>query len=80
MHFRNIEISQRKLFELRARLEASAGDDVAFNKSLIGGEMWEIHKLEALVNQLEAPKGNNTGVLRRLVRLGGSLGLNRKTQ
>ncbi|ATU91471.1 hypothetical protein [Phyllobacterium zundukense] len=80
LHFRNIEKSQRRLFELRTSLGASAGDDIAFNKSLIEDEIWEIHKLEVLIKRLEQSQRNDAQLLRRMVRLGGSFWLNRKTQ
>jgi hypothetical protein len=79
LHFRNIEISQRRLFELRTAFGAGAGEEVAFNKSLIEDEMWEIHQLEVLIKYLEQPKRSDTQLLRRLVRWG-NFGLNRKTE
>lgn len=79
LHHSNVEKSQWRLFELRTGLTAGAGDEVAFNRSLIGDEMLQIHKLEVLLKRLEHRKENDTTVLWRLLRLGGSLGWNRKT-
>ena len=80
LHFSNVEKSQWRLFELRTGLAASTGDEVAFNKSLIGDEMLQIHKLEVLLKHLEHPIGNDTKSLWRLFRLEGRFGLSRKTQ
>jgi hypothetical protein len=64
LHFRNIEKSQRRLFELRTALGACAGDEIGFNKSLIEDEIWEIRKLEVLINRLEQSQGNDAELLR----------------
>ncbi|UXN66025.1 hypothetical protein N8E89_22565 (plasmid) [Phyllobacterium sp. A18/5-2] len=80
LHFRNIKKSQRRLFELRTALGAGAGDEIAFNNSLIEDEMWEIHKLEVLMKRLERSQRDDAALLRRMVRLGGSFLPKRKTQ
>ena len=78
LHVRNVEKAQWRLFELRTGFTASAGDEVAFNRSLIEDEMLQIRKLEGLLKRLEQPKENDTTVLWRLLRLGGSLGWSRR--
>ncbi|MBB3237346.1 hypothetical protein FHS20_004243 [Phyllobacterium endophyticum] len=78
LHHRNIEASQRRLFELRTVLRASDGDEIAFNKLIIEDEMWEVHKLAVLIKRLEQSQRNDAALFRRMVRLGGSFWLNRK--
>lgn len=78
LHRSNVEKAQWRLFQLRTGLTASTGDEVAFNRSLIGDEMLQIHKLEMLLKRLELAKENDTTVLWRLLRLGGSLGWSRR--
>ena len=79
LHFHNIERSQRRLFELR-RWAAMAGDEVAFNETLIEDEMREIHRLEVLLKHLEHVKENEAELLRSLTRLASSFGMSRKPQ
>jgi hypothetical protein len=78
LHHNNVEKAQWRLFELRTGSITSAGDEVAFSRSLIADEMCEIRKLETLLKRLEHPKENDTTVLWRMLRLGGSLGWSRK--
>jgi hypothetical protein len=80
LHLSNVEKAQWRLFELRTGFPAGAGDEVAFNRSLIADEMLQIRKLEMLLKRLEQPKENDTTVLWRLLRLGGSWGSSRKLQ
>jgi len=78
LHLSNVEKAQWRLFELRTGSITTAGDEVAFSRSLIADEMCEIRKLEMLLKRLEHPKENDTTVLWRMLRLGGSLGWSRK--
>lgn len=78
LHYSNVEKAQWRLFELRTGSIATAGDEVAFSRSLIADEMSEIRKLEMLLKRLEHPKENDTTVLWRMLRLGGSFGWSRR--
>ena len=57
LHHNNVEKAQWRLFELGTGSMTSAGDEVAFSRSLIADEMCEIRKLEMLLKRLKHPQG-----------------------